>query len=90
MYQKIWTSRRRKTNNGKSTRKQTRPIRFQRGNAIEILNGIMFDFYPELPHFIQSTTLLAWFPRYRKRSILWELVEVVCNTHFRLSLLATG
>ena len=88
MYQRIWTPRRRKTNNSKSTGKQTRLIRFQRGNAIEILDGIMFDFYPELPHFIQiSTTLLAWFPRYRKRSILRELV-VVCNTHFRLSSLA--
>ena len=89
MYQRIWTPRRRKTNNSKSTGKQTRLIRFQRGNAIEILNGIMFNFYPELPHFIQiSTTLLAWFPRYRKWSILRELVEVVCNTHFRLSSLA--
>ena len=29
----------------------------------------------------------ARFPQYRKWSILWELVEVVCNTHFRLSLL---
>ena len=41
--QRIWTPRRRKTNNGKSTRKRTRPIRFQRGN---VRNGIMFDFYP--------------------------------------------
>ena len=24
--------------------------RFERGNAIEIRNGIMFDFYPGLPH----------------------------------------
>ena len=23
---------------------------FERGNAIEIHNGIMFDFYPGLPH----------------------------------------
>ena len=23
---------------------------FERGNAIEIRNGIMFDFYPGLPH----------------------------------------
>ena len=82
---RIWMPRKRKTNNGKNklTRKRIRPIRFQCGNAIEICNGIMFDFQPELPHFIQiSTTLLAWFPRYRKRSILRELVEVVCNTHF--------
>ena len=35
-----------------------------------------------------STTLLARFPWYRKRSILQELVEVVCNTHFRLSSLS--
>ena len=76
---------RRKTNNGKRTRKRTRLIRFERGNVIEIRNGIMFDFYPELPHFIQmSTTLLTRFPRYRKRSILWELVEVVYNNHFSL------
>ena len=26
------------------------PERFERGNAIEIRNGIMFDFYPGLPH----------------------------------------
>ena len=81
---------RRKTNNGtKRTRKRTRLIRFERCNAIEIRNGIMFDFYPELPRFIQiSTTLLTRFPRYRKRGILRELVEVVCNTHFRLSSLS--
>ena len=49
----------------------------------------MLVFYPELPHFIQiSTTLLTRFPRYQKRSILRELVEVVCNTHFRLSSLS--
>ena len=30
----------------------------------------------------------AMFPRYRKRSILRELVEVVCNTQFRLSSLS--
>ena len=72
---------RRKTNNGKRTRKQTRLIRFKRGNVIEIRNGIMF----ELPHFIQiSTTLLTRFLRYRKRSILRELVEVVYNSHSRL------
>ena len=27
--------------------------RFKRGNAIEICNGIMFDFYLGLPHMIQ-------------------------------------
>ena len=37
--------------------------------------------------------LLRWwfsarFPRYRKQSILRELVEVVCNTHFCLSSLS--
>ena len=91
VYQRIWTPHRRKTNNGKRSRKRTWPICFQRGNAIEILNGIMIDFYPELPHFIQiSTTLLAWFPRYRKQSILRELVEVVCNTHICLPSFATG
>ena len=26
--------------------------RFERSNAIEIRNGIMFDFYPGLPHII--------------------------------------
>ena len=72
---------RRKTNNGKRTRKRTRLIRFKRGNAIKIRNGIML----KLPYFIQiSTTLLTRFPRYRKRSILRELVEVGYNTHFRL------
>ena len=30
----------------------------------------------------------ARFPRYRKQSILRELVEVVCNTHFHLSSLS--
>ena len=53
----------RKSNNGKKTRKQTRPILFERGNAIR--NGIMFNFYPGLLavlHFIPiSTTLLASF-----------------------------
>ena len=28
--------------------------RFERGNAIEIRNGIMFNFYPELPHISQT------------------------------------
>ena len=37
---------RRKTNNGKRTRKQTQSNRFERGNAIH--NGIMFNFYPGL------------------------------------------
>ena len=42
------------------------------------MQWIMFNFYPELPHFIQiSTTLLTRFPRYWKRSIRLELVEVV-------------
>ena len=82
------TSCRRKSNKGKRTRKRTRPICFKRGNAIEIHNGIMFDFYPGLPHLIQiSTTLLARFPRYLKWSILRELV-IVCNTHFHLSSLS--
>ena len=26
-------------------------LQFEHGNAIEICNGIMFDFYPRLPHF---------------------------------------
>ena len=34
---------RRKSNNGKRTRKRTRPIHFECGNAIKIHNGIMFD-----------------------------------------------
>ena len=29
--------------------------RFERSNAIEIRNGIMFDFYPGLPH------MYSWF-----------------------------
>ena len=32
------------------------PERFERGNAMEIHNGIMLDFYPGLPH---MTFLLA-------------------------------
>ena len=35
-----------------------------------------------------STTLLARFPQYQERSILRELFEVVCNTHFCLSSLS--
>ena len=31
--------------------------RFERGNAIAIRNGIMFDFYPGLPHIILLRTL---------------------------------
>ena len=27
---------------------------FERGNAVEIRNGIMFDFYPGLPHMLTS------------------------------------
>ena len=38
------TSCRRKSNNGKRTMKPTQPIHFERGNAIEIHNGIMFNF----------------------------------------------
>ena len=83
------TSCRRKSNNGKRTRKRTQPIHFKRGNTIEIRNRIMFDFYPGLPHFIQiSTTLLARFPLYRKWGILRELVEVLCNARFRRSSLS--
>ena len=30
---------------------EPRPLqRFERGNAVELPNGIMFDFYPGLPH----------------------------------------
>jgi len=51
---------RRISKNSKRNRKRTRPIHFERGNAIEIHNRIMFDFYTGLPHSIQiSTTLLA-------------------------------
>ena len=45
----IDASCRRKTNNGKRTRKRTQPIRFERGNAIR--NGIMFNFYTGPLHF---------------------------------------
>ena len=77
---------RRKSNNGKRTRKRTRPIRIEHDNAIEIRNEIMFDFYPGLLHLIQvSTILLAKFPQYRKQSILREFVEV---PHFHLSSLS--
>ena len=51
-------------------------------NNVPFLSGT-----PTLHTSINYTTSLV--SRYRKRSILWELVEVVCNTHFRLSLLAT-
>ena len=47
---------RRKSNNGKRTRKRTRPIHFQRGNASEIRNRILFGFYSGLLHFIQIST----------------------------------
>ena len=66
---------RRKSNNGKRTRKQTQPIRFERCNEIEICNAIMFNFYLGLPHFIQISTLLARFPRYWKWSILRSLLK---------------
>ena len=56
------TSLEKKQQRYKRTRKRTRPIRFKHGNAVEIRNGIMFNFYPGLLHFIQiSTTLLASF-----------------------------
>ena len=62
--QRLWSSEdttcRRKINNRKRTRKRTRPIRFERSNAIR--NRIMFNFYPGLLHFIQIfTTLLGSF-----------------------------
>ena len=83
VYQRIWTPHVRESNNGKRNRKRTRPICFDRGNAIEIRNGIMFDFYPGQPHFIQiSTTLLVRLPQYRKQSILWELFELACIDSF--------
>ena len=31
--------------------------RFERGNAIEIRNGIMFNFYPGLPHIVLATNI---------------------------------
>ena len=34
---------------------------FERSNEIEIHNGIMFDFYPGLPHmYIQSANAELW------------------------------
>ena len=33
---------------------------FTSGNVSEIHNGIMFDFYPGLPHMWQSRVLLRW------------------------------
>ena len=57
MYQRMWTP------HVERTRKQTRPIRFEHGNAIEIRNGIMFDFYPGLPQFIQHyASLISMIP----------------------------
>ena len=33
---------------------------FECSNAIEIHNGMMFDFYPGLPHIIVVARLIAW------------------------------
>ena len=41
----VYTARLNPALNGSSTQE-----RFERSNAIEIHNGIMFDFYPGLPH----------------------------------------
>ena len=81
---------RRKSNNGKRTRKWTRPIRFECSNAIKIHNRIMFDFYPGLPHFIKISTTLytSLVSTILEAEHPSELVEVVCNTHFCLSSLS--
>ena len=46
VYQRMWMPHRRKTNYGKRSRKWTRPIHFQRSNAIEILNRNNDRFLP--------------------------------------------
>ena len=36
-------------------------LRFERSNTVEIRNGIMFDFYPGLPHIPNSIDLMHLF-----------------------------
>ena len=38
--------------------------RFERSNAIEIHNGIMFDFYPELPHMLYTYACITMYILY--------------------------
>ena len=35
---------------------------FKRGNEVELSNGIMFNFYPVLPHMLQATVRLWCVP----------------------------
>ena len=90
---KMDASCRRKSNNGKRIRKRTRPIRsiVLEDETLCTVSGESLVFLGRPgPLFVR---LLHWwfstrFPRYQKRSILQELVEVVCNTHFQLSSLS--
>ena len=36
-------------------KRKFRDIRFERSDAIEICDGLMFIFYPEVPHMLDST-----------------------------------
>ena len=49
--------------------------RFERGNALEIRNGIMFDFYPGLPHIINDSLfqvfVLRWGVRWCVACWMW-------------------
>ena len=87
-------SRRRKSNNGKRIRKLTRPICSIEVSVLEdetlcTVSGELLVFLGcPGPLFVHSLVVQRYrFPQYQKRSILWEL-EVVCNTHFRPSLLS--
>ena len=78
--------------NGQRIRKRTWPIHSSSVREQNVVHSLRW-----VARFSWSSTTslcsLRWwfsarFPQYRKWSILRELVEVVCNTHFRLSLLS--
>ena len=83
---------RRESNNGKRTRKWIRSIHSNAVMQSKYTTDVWFLSGTATFHTITiSTTLLARFPWYWERSILrtsFHPFELVCNTHFRLSLLS--
>ena len=76
---------RRKSNNGKKTNTTDSQQRCLRMKRCAQLDNFSSQVIQDLFLFWLLWWFSARFPQYRKRSILRELVEVVCNTHFLLS-----
>ena len=52
--------------------------RFERGDAIEIRDGITFDFYTGLPHVLWVSIVLPQF-QHATESVCWDMYLFLCN-----------